>query len=203
MEKDFEELKALFQQKKASAVLSVQEVNQRAKSELRQLKKNHRVTIVTFLLTAVALVYIDRVSATKMETSAAGFGILMGCALYYMISKTYLLYRLSAIKPTESVRETLQRLEAYKKLNTWMHTYGEVAYVLVLGLGIYLYVRPVLDRFLLDQTGATLLCFWWIWGACIAWLFVYTFVIKRRRMRKDIRILERYMESLRPESPGK
>lgn len=200
MEKDFEELKVLFQQKKASASLSVEEVDQRAKGELRQLKKNHLTTIVSFLLTAVAIVYIDQVTATKMETSACGFGILMGCAVYYMLSKTWLLNRLHAIKPTGSVLVTIQKLEAYKRLNTGMHTYGEVAYVLVLGAGIYLYLRPVLDKFLLDKTGSTLLCFWWIWGACILWLLFYTFVIKRRRMRKDTLILEKHIRSLKPEN---
>ena len=78
-----------------------------------------------------------------------------------------------------------------------MHTYGELMYVLVLSVGVYLYLRPVLDKFLLDTTGRTILCFWWIWGALIVWMLFYTFVIKRRRMRKDIIILEDYLQTLR------
>lgn len=199
MEKDFEELKTLFQQKKASVTLSQKVVGQKAKDDIALLKKNHLKTIITFIITAVAIVYIDRINAQKLDTSDYGFWILIGCSLYYALSKTYLLYRLNKIKPTQSVLQAIEQLEGYKKLNIWMHTYGEVLYVLVLGFGVYLYLRPVLDKFLLDKTGRTILCFWWIWGAFIVWMIIYTFVIKRRRMKKDVNILEKYIQSIKSE----
>lgn len=197
MEKDFEELKALFQQKKASATLSIVVVDKKVKSGLSQLKKNHLKTIVTFIITAIVIVYIDRINSKKIETSDYGLAILLGCSFYYALSKIYLFYRLNKIKPTGSVFQTILQLDRYKKLNIFMHTYVEVLYALVLSVGVYLYSRPVLDKFLLDKTGHTILCFWWIWGACIAWMIFYTFVIKRRRMKKDIIILEKYMQSLK------
>lgn len=197
MEKDFEELKTLFQQKKASVTLSQKVVGLKAKDEISLLKRNHLQTIITFIITAIGLVFIDKINSEKLETSAYGFWILMGCSLYYTLSKTYLFYRLNKIKPTQTVLQTIKQLENYKKLNIWMHTYGEVLYVLVLGFGVYLYLRPVLDKFLLDKTGRTILCFWWVWGACIVWMIFYTFFIKRRRMKKDIVILEKYMQSIK------
>ncbi|WP_281233759.1 hypothetical protein [Flavobacterium gelatinilyticum] len=199
MEKDFEELKTLFQQKKPSAAFSQKVVDQKVKDDISGLKINHLKTIITFIITPIALVYIDSLNAEKMDTSASGFWILIGCSLYYALSKTYLLYRLSKIRPIESVLETVKKLERYKKLNIWMHTYGEVLYVLILGFGVYLYLRPVLDKFLLDKTGRTILCFWWVWGICILWMFFYTFVIKRRRMKKDVAILEKYMQYIKSE----
>ena len=200
MEKDFEELKTLFQQKKASVTLSRKVVDQKAKDAISLLKKNHLKTIVIFIVTAFALIFIDKVNSERMETSAYGFWILIGCSSYYASSKTYLLSRLSKVKPTQSVLQTIEQLEAYKKLNIWMHTYGEVLYVLVLGFGVYLYLRPVLDKFLLDKTGRTVLCFWWVWGGCILWMIFYTFVIKRRAMKKDVAILEKYIESIQSEN---
>lgn len=199
MEKDFEELKTLFQQKKASVTLSKKVVDQKAKDDIALLKKNHLKTIIVFIITAIAIIYIDRINAEKMVTSDYGFWILIGCSLYYALSKTYLLYRLNKVKPTQSVLQTIEQLEDYKKLNIWMHTYGEVLYVLVLGFGVYLYLRPVLDKFLLDKTGRTVLCFWWVWGACIVWMMFYTFVVKRRRMKKDVAILEKYIQSIKSE----
>ncbi len=199
MEKDFEELKMLFQQKKASVTLSQKLVDRKTKDSIGLLKRNHLQTIISFGLTAVAIVYIDRVSAQKLATSAYGFWTLISCSLYYALSKTYLLYRLNNIKSTENVLHTIKQLESYKKLNIWMHTYGEVSYAMVLASGVYLYLRPVLDKFLLDKTGKTILCFWWIWGACIAWMIFYTFVIKRKRMRKDVAILEKYIQSIKSE----
>jgi hypothetical protein len=199
MEKDFEELKTLFQQKKASVTLSKKVVDQKAKDDIALLKKNHLKTIIVFIITAIAIICIDRINAEKMVTSDYGFWILIGCSLYYALSKTYLLYRLNKVKPTQSVLQTIEQLEDYKKLNIWMHTYGEVLYVLVLGFGVYLYLRPVLDKFLLDKTGRTILCFWWVWGACIVWMIFYTFVVKRRRMKKDVAILEKYIQSIKSE----
>nr|WP_315152235.1 hypothetical protein [uncultured Flavobacterium sp.] len=199
MEKDFEELKTLFQQKKASVTLSKKVADQKAKDDIALLKKNHLKTIIVFIITAIAIIYIDRINAEKMVTSDYGFWILIGCSLYYALSKTYLLYRLNKVKPTQSVLQTIEQLEDYKKRNIWMHTYGEVLYVLVLGFGVYLYLRPVLDKFLLDKTGRTILCFWWVWGACIVWMIFYTFFIKRRRMKKDVAILEKYIQSIKSE----
>lgn len=196
MEKEFEELKELFQHKKASTTLSAAIVDRKAKGQLWALKKNHIVNIATFIITAFAILMINHINSQKMETSDLGFWILIGCSLYYALSKAYLLHKLNQIKPGEAVLTAIQRLEAYKKLNIWFHTYGEVSYALVLGLGIYLYLRPVLDKFLLDKTGRTVLCFWWIWGACIIWMLIYTFVIKRKRMRKDIDLLEAYIQTL-------
>jgi flagellar biosynthesis protein FlhB len=200
MEKDFEELKELFQQKKASGTLSAGVIHQKASADFSKLKRNHLKNIVTLLATAIALVLINKVNAEKMMTSAWGLTILLICALYYAASKAYLLYRLQAIRPTESVLRTIEKLERYKKLNTFMHTYGEVLYVLVLSLGVYLYMRPVMDKFLLDTTGRTILCFWWIWGVLIVWMLIHTFVIKRRRLKKDIAILEDYLKLLRTSS---
>lgn len=199
MEKDFEELKTLFQQKKASVTLSQKVTGLKAKDEISLLKRNHLKTIITFIITTIALVFIDKLNSEKLETSAYGFWILMGCSLYYALSKTYLFYRLTKIKPTQTVLQTIKQSESYKKLNIWMHTYGEVLYVLVLGLGVYLYLRPVLDKFLLDKTGRTILCFWWVWGTCIVGMIFYAFFIKRRRMKKDVAILEKYMQSIKSE----
>lgn len=199
MDKEFEELKELFQQKKASVTLSTEVIDKRTKHGLAQLKKNHIQNIITLFSTAIVLVLISKINSEKMEISAWGLIILLSCAVYYAMSKTYLLYRLKAIKPTHSVLHAIGQLERYKKLNTFMHTYGEVVYVLVLSAGVYLYLRPVLDKFLLDTTGRTIVCFWWIWGMLIAWMLFYTFVIKRRRMKKDIIILENYLQSLKAE----
>ena len=109
MEKDFEELKALFQQKKASTTLSQKVVDRKAKDHIALLKGNHFKTIITFVITAVAIVYIDRVNAQRLETSTSGFWILMGCSLYYALSKIYLLYRLNKIKPTNTVLQTIKQ----------------------------------------------------------------------------------------------
>lgn len=199
MEKEFEELKALFQQKKPSPTLSVKGIDKKAQGQLQQLKKNHFTNIATFIVTALAIVIIDNINAQKMQTSAYGFWILIGCAVYYALSKAYLLHKLNQIKPTATILQTIQKLETYKKLNIWFHTYGEVMYALVLGLGVYLYLRPVLDKFLLDKTGRTILCFWYIWGTLILWMLIHTFFIKRRRMKKEVRILETYIEVLKSE----
>lgn len=199
MEKDFEELKALFQHKKASLTLSQKVVRGKAADDLLLLKKNHFITIITFLITVIALSVIDKINSQQIAVSAAGFWILICCSLYYACSKSYMLYRLNKIKPAQSVLHAVGELENYKKLNIWMHTYGEVLYVLAVCCGVYLYLRPVLDKFLLDKTGRTIFCFWWVWSACIAWMIVYTFVIKRRRMKKETKLLEKYVKAIKSE----
>lgn len=78
-----------------------------------------------------------------------------------------------------------------------MHTYGEMMYTLVLSIGIYLYINPVMDIFLLNNREEAMIWLWGIWGALIAWLLFYNFVIKRRRMKSDIQIIENYLKALK------
>lgn len=196
MEKEFEELKKLYQQRKASATLTQHVVDKKAKDNLAALKRNHNKTIFLFAITALAVFIIDAISSQKIQTSVTGLIVLIGCSLYYAASKMYLLRRLNAIDPTQSVWHAIRQLEQYKALNIFMYTYGEFFYTLVLGAGVYLYLRPVLDQFLLDTTGHTILCFWWIWGACIAWMIFYIFFLKRKRMKKDNLIIEKYINDL-------
>ncbi|WP_026751638.1 hypothetical protein [Sediminibacterium sp. C3] len=197
MDKEFEELKGLFQQKKASVTLSTEGIEKKAKHDLSKLRQNHIANIIMLLSTAIVLIVIDKINSEKIETSSWGLFILLTCSLYYALSKSYLLYRLNAIKPTHSVLHTIEQLERYKRLNTFMHTYGEMMYTLVLCIGIYLYINPVMDIFLLNNREEAMIWLWGIWGALIAWLLFYNFVIKRRRMKSDIQIIENYLKALK------
>ncbi len=197
MEKDFEELKTLFQQKKASVTLSQKEVELKAKTEIGLLKKNHYQTILTFVLTSIAIIYIDTLNAEKMITSITGFWLLLGCALYYALIKSYLLYRLNEIKPTQSVLQTIHQLERYKKLNAWMATYGEIIYLLILSLGVYLYLQPVIIKFSLEEKKINILWIYSVFGAYFLWTVIYMLVIKRRQLQKDIRLLEKFLQSIK------
>ena len=197
MDKEFEEMKGLFQQKKASVTLSTEGIEKKAKHDLSKLRQNHIANIIMLLSTAIVLIVIDKINSEKIETSSWGLFILLTCSLYYALSKSYLLYRLNAIKPTHSVLHTIEQLERYKRLNTFMHTYGEMMYTLVLCIGIYLYINPVMDIFLLNNREEAMIWLWGIWGALIAWLLFYNFVIKRRRMKSDIQIIENYLKALK------
>lgn len=197
MDKEFEEMKGLFQQKKASVTLSTEGIQIKAKHDILKLRRNHIANIITFLSTAFVLIVIDKINSVKMETSASGLFILMTCSVYYALSKTYLLFRLNAIKPTHSVLQTIEKLEQYKKLNSFIHTYGEMMYTLVLSVGIYLYINPVMDIILLNNREEAIIWIWSIWGGLIVWLLFYNFVIKRRRMRSDIRMIENYLQALK------
>jgi len=191
MEKGFEELKVLFQQKTVSESLYVEVVDKNSKSKLAELKKNHIKTIATFLITAIAIVCIEEINSMHMETSFYGFLTLLGCALYYALSQTYLLYKLNAIKPYGSTLQTIQELQRYKKINIFMSTYCEMLYALVVLAGVYIYLHPVLEKI-----ENSLFYFWWILGACVMWMLFYTLSIKRTRMKKDITIIEKHIQSL-------
>ncbi len=199
MEKDIEELTALFKQKSSSSPLVMRESKTVRKDELHVLKRNHQIMIALFAFITVVIYLIHEFNQQHMQTSTTGFMILMGCSIYYTLSKLYLFYRIRNIQTTDPTLQVVQALERYKRLNNFMHTYGEVMYVSVLSVGIYLYLKDILNKYLLDHTGKTLLCFWWIWGACFLWIVINTFVIKRKRMKKDLRILEGFIHSLEQE----
>lgn len=199
MEKEFEELKELFQNKKTSTSISSEVMDKKANHDLLQLKKNHLKNIFMFITTAVVLIIINKINMGRIDISYSGFAILLGCAIYYAISKIFLLNRLNAINPTNDVLQTIRQLERYNKLNKIMHTYGEIIYLLVLNAGVYIYIRPVLDKIFLDISVKSTLFLILIWGSVILWMLFHTFCIKRRRMKKDIVIIESYLHSLETE----
>lgn len=196
MEKNFEELKVLFQQKHISATFNEKVVEQKARNYLAILKRNHLKTIILFVITAIALFLIDEIASEKIVTSSYGFGILIGCSLYYATSKSYLLYRLNAIKPTDNTLHTIKQLKSYKKMNTGLLTYGEVLYTIVLTFGVYLYLLPVFEQMLLDKSKPAMAYFWCLGVAYICWILFYTLYIKRKRMNKDSQIIENYISDL-------
>ncbi|WP_294675219.1 hypothetical protein [uncultured Fluviicola sp.] len=200
MEKEFEELKVLFLQKETSMNLSVAWADKKNKSDLSELKKNHTKNIALFLTTACLLVFIDRVNAEKMETSLLGLILLVSCSLYYAASKSFLLYRLKSIRSTDNTLDVLGRLERYERLNSFMHTYGEILYVAVLSMGVYLYLQPVFETILKEQIRNYPLVFWGVWGAFLIWVVIHTLVVKRIRLKKELQILANYRQSLQSEN---
>lgn len=200
MEQEFEELKVLFRQKETSMNLSVAWADKKNKSDLSELKKNHTKNIALFLATACVLIFIDRVNAEKMETSLFGLILLVSCSLYYAASKSFLLYRLKSIRSTDNTLNVLGRLEKYERLNVFMHTYGEILYVSVLSMGVYLYLQPVFETVLLEQIQNYPFVIWGTWGAFLIWVVIHTLVVKRIRLKKELQILENYRQSLQSEN---
>ncbi len=194
MERDFDELKAVFAQKRSSVPLW-QHTSEKAIPVLSALKTGYVRTCVVFVLTAVAIVVVDKLSPPTVTTSAEGFRILLGCALYYALSNVYLLYRLGRIKPTLPVLQAIEQLERHKKLTIRMLTYGELFYTVVLSAGVYLYVQALMP--LLEKEHPLVIpC---VLSAYILWAACYTLLIRRRHLRKELRVLETYMQTLKSE----
>lgn len=193
METDFDELKIVFAQKQSSA--RWQKKTDKATPVLSGLKTGYTKTIFIFLLTAIAIVLIDRLNSQSISTSVNGFRILLGCALYYALSKLYLIYRLERIKPTLPVLRAIQELERYKKLNTAVLTYGELLYAIVLSIGVCLYVQALAP--LLEKENPYVLNL--VLGAYILWVAIHTLVIKRKQLQKQLSVLETYINTLQTE----
>lgn len=193
METDFDELKIVFAQKQSPA--HWQKKTDNATPVLSGLKTGYAKTIFVFMLTAIAIVLVDRLNAQSISTSVNGFRILLVCALYYALSKAYLLYRLDRIKPTLPVLQAIQELERYKKLNTVALTYGELLYAIVLSIGVYLYIQALAP--LLEKENPYVLNL--VLGAYILWVAIHTLVIKRRHLKKELFVLETYIQTLRSE----
>lgn len=190
------DIKSLYQQKTLRVSVSVQTVQTRAHEELRQVGLRHVKSVVLFVLTALALVAIDRVNATTLTTSGTGLTLLVGCAGYYAFSRLYLWRRLRGIDTTASVHDAIRRLSAYQRLNIWMHTWGEVWYTFVLMAGVYIYLQPVMAQYLQHAGGHGPLYLAMILAAWGVWVVVHVFVIKQKYLRRDTAVIARYQASL-------
>ena len=190
------ELKSLFQQKSdATNTISVTEIKQNATHEIEVLKKKNFKQYFLFLATAVAITFIHSVSSKTIETSKLGFGILLGCSLYYAVSKVYLNQKLSKIKPTQSVKENIQFVLQYSKLATLFSIYLEFIYTIVLSIGVYLYMQPIIDMNSTSESYFPLLAKL-VWILYLIWAFIYTFIIKRKAFVKEQKILTEIIRKL-------
>lgn len=195
MERDFEELKMMFAQKRSSVpnrqVTPVKEIQ-----VLAFLKTGHIQTMIVFFVTAFAIVFIDKLSSEKIKTSSFGFWLLLCCALYYAFSKAYLLHRLNRVKPTQPVFQTIALLEQYKKLNVLVQTYGELLYAIVLSAGVYLYIQPIVP-FLQKEHPYVMES---VLGVYILWVCVYSLFFKRKKLKTELQILDTYIQTLKSEN---
>ncbi len=197
MDKDLESLQALYIQKKMMLPSGTQQLKKEGENHLKKLKDAHVKTVFTFVATAAAIWYVDYVSAAKLATSASGFWILVGCALYYAASRLYLIRQLNAISPAQPALKVMEQLGSYKKLNSFLATYGEILYVVILSIGVYLYLMPIL----LYMTNSIPLKYIhllkFVWFIYIGWVLLHTFYFKRKRLKSETAIIENYLQSLK------
>lgn len=196
MDKDLEAIQALYFQKKMMLPAGTQQLKHEGENHLKKLKNAHIKTVFTFIATAAAICYIDHVSAAKLPISVSGFWILVGCALYYAASRLYLLRQLNSISPAQPALTVMEQLVSYKKLNGFLSIYGEIMYVLILSIGVYLYVMPIL--LFMYKTLPLNYVKWLqlIWVMYIGWVLIHTFYFKRRRLKAETAIIENYLQSL-------
>ena len=197
MDKDLEELKNIFGQGDQQLAKDFSFSKTNASQSLTKLKKDQLKMLITFIITAAAIIYIDFVSSQKIETSRTGFYILLGCTIYYAALQYFLFKKLNAINPTLPVRESIEQIENYKKFNRFFQTYGELIYVIILSFGVYIYFQPILIHLSIGAPNRYLKYLKLIFFAYLAWAFVNTFIIKRKRLKKETAILEKYISQLR------
>ncbi|VXB83966.1 conserved membrane hypothetical protein [Flavobacterium sp. 9AF] len=194
---NFNELKSLYQQKKETKNnISSTEIKQNATHKIEVLKKKNFKQYFLFLATAVALVFINNISSKTIETSKLGFGILLSCSLYYAISKVYLNQKLSKISPLNSAKENLESLVNYSKLVTFVSIFLEFIYAVVLSIGVYLYMQPIIEANSASGNYFPLLAKL-VWVFYLIWAFIYTFIIKRKEVTKEKKIIECMIQSLK------
>lgn len=197
MTNEFDDIKALYQQKKCTDTSSLHEMKSEGEGQLKKLKKIQLKTVFIFLITAGVIIYADVVSSEKFNTSVPGFWILLGCSLYYAATKLYLFRKLHSIDPGLPALTVIGQLEGYEKQNTFLQTYAQFIYVIILSIGVYLYLLPLIE-FMSDRISPKSLKFLkWIWFAYLAWVFVHTFFIRRKRLQAESTVLEGYIHSLR------
>lgn len=190
------ELKSLYQQKKETKNnISVTEIKQNATHEIEALKKKNFKQYFLFLATAVAITFIHSVSSKTIVTSKLGFGILLSCSLYYAISKVYLNHKLSKISPLNSAKENLEMLVNYSKLVSFVSTFLEFIYAVVLSMGVYLYMQPIIDANSASDNYFPLLAKL-VWILYLIWAFIYTFIIKRKALVKEQKTLTEIIRNL-------
>ena len=117
MDKELEELKNIFGKEDPVLAKDFSFSKNSATLHLTELKNGQLKMIITFIITAAAIIYIDFVSSQKIETSRTGFYILLGCTIYYTALQYFLFKKLSAVDPALPVLESIQQIENYKKLN--------------------------------------------------------------------------------------
>lgn len=199
MDNEFDDIKALYQQKKGGSTYALQDAKWIGNHQLKKLKQYQLKSVLTMALTAGVIIYVDRVSSAKLETSVPGFWILLGCALYYTISKWFLYRKLQSIDPALPVVNMIAQLEIYKKWNIFFQTYAYFVYVLLLSIGVYLYLLPVIE-FMSDKVSPRHLKFLkFIWLAWLAWAFINTFFIRKKQLATDTKILNGYIKILKSE----
>jgi hypothetical protein len=196
MDKELDDLKKVYSLDKHGLSNDFTFSKANSVNELGKLKKEQLKMVFTFLFTASIIVYVDYVSSQKMETSRPGFYILLGCAIYYAATKFFLFQKLGSIDASLPVLKCIAQVEAYKKLNQFFYTYGELLYVIILSFGVYLYLQPILIHLSGLNPTKYLEFLKFIWIAYLGWAVFNTFYLKRKCLKKETNILETYLRQL-------
>lgn len=197
MDNDLRQLRNLYSHVDVKLPLDFNFSKNRVKKEFDLLKRSHLKMLLAFVLTAAAIVYVDYVCSSKFLTSKSGFLILLFCSIYYSVLKLYLYSHLKAVDVTESVSDCIKKLENYNKTNNILQTYGEIIYVTLLSLGVYLYLQPFTFYINTTNKTAALTALKIVSITYLLWAIIYTFIIKRRLLNKETKVIERYLNQLK------
>ncbi|MDI9339655.1 MAG: hypothetical protein QM534_03710 [Sediminibacterium sp.] len=162
---------------------------------IRRMKQAQVKQFVLYLITLFAIMLVDRSITGVISTSKAGYYILLGCALYYVFLKLFLLARLQTIRLSDSVTETVRKVKASRRFRQYVLMYAEWLYSSVLSVGVYLYLQPVFEKMVYTDPDREYVVYL-VMLSYLAWASFYTFYIKRREIKRELQHLDSIMAQL-------
>jgi hypothetical protein len=196
MNSELDQYKNLWRQKQASRLSPASELLTKAGTLAAMLRKKQMKQILVFAVTAITVIYTHLVSSQKIETSQAGFCILLGCSLYYTSTRLFVYMQLRRIRLTDTALEVLQRIKKYNRINQFLLTEGQLIYVIILSTGVYLYLLPVIGVLHRNLSPEYISYIKWVWITYILWAVYHTFYIKRKEARQEAAKISNIIASL-------
>lgn len=162
---------------------------------IRRMKQTQVKQFVLYLMTLFAIILVDRSITGVISTSKAGYYILLGCALYYVFLKLFLLACLQTIRLSDSVTETVRKVKASQRFRQYVLMYAEWLYSCVLSVGVYLYLQPVFEKMVYTDPDREYVVYL-VMLSYLVWASFYTFYIKRREIKRELQHLDSIMAQL-------
>ena len=176
--KEFDNLKAIWDQQNQLVIPNVSHIIQKAKRAKKAIKNKIIIQVIALLLAMINVIVVLCVINFKMATTFIGIAITLFTIFAYSAVRIYQVKQLNNINLTQSPQTVLQQLNVYCTFDKILRTKGMLLYFILLNFGMALYFIEVLKPMSLNFKILSLLIY-------LSWMLIAYFVIGKKQLKKD------------------
>ena len=176
--KEFDNLKAIWDQQDQQVIPDVSHIIDKAKKQKNSIRNKIIIQVLALSIAMIVMLGVLYMINFKMAITIIGMAIMLITIFVFSAIRIYQVQELNTINLMESPKIVLQQLNTYCTFDKKVKTKGMLLYFIFLNIGMGFYFIEVLQPMSLTFKIVSLVVY-------IAWMLFAYFVMGKKQLKKD------------------